>query len=81
MSSNPRRRLSHHHLSRRHALRNRRGAEPKVSECARALVCEQLKHGPRPESSVMATAEAAEIPERSLIIAADVFGMRTQRGQ
>jgi hypothetical protein len=42
-----------------------------VGERAQALVREQPQHGP-PEASVMATAEAAEIPERSLIATASV---------
>jgi len=48
---------------------------------ARTLLREELKHGPRPESSVMATAEAAEIPERSLIAATDALAVRSQKGQ
>jgi hypothetical protein len=39
-----------------------------------------VTNGPWPKSSVRA-AEAAEIPERSLIAAADDLGVRTQRGQ
>jgi hypothetical protein len=48
---------------------------------ARALVREQLKHGPRSEASIMAAAGAAEISEHVLIAAASVLGVRTQRGQ
>jgi hypothetical protein len=48
---------------------------------AQALVREQLKHGPKSEASIMAAAEAADIPEYMLIAAADVLGVRTQRGQ
>ena len=48
---------------------------------AQALVREQLRHGPRPGSSVMAAAEVAAIPERTLIAAASALGVRTQRGQ
>jgi hypothetical protein len=43
-------------------------ARPRVSERARRLSRKQLANGPRPESHVVAT---AEIPERSLIAAAD----------
>jgi hypothetical protein len=42
-----------------------------------ALVREQFKHGPTPESLVMATVDAANIPERSLIEAASALGVRT----
>jgi hypothetical protein len=48
---------------------------------AQALVREQLKHGPKPESAVMAAANLADIPERSLIAAADALGVRTQKGR
>jgi hypothetical protein len=41
---------------------------------------EKLASGPTPETLVMAAAEAAEMPERSLIVAADALGVRTQRG-
>jgi hypothetical protein len=44
-------------------------------------VREQLANGPKPESRVVAAAEAAEIPERSSTAAADVLGVRTRRGQ
>jgi hypothetical protein len=46
-----------------------------------ALVREQLKHGPKPELTVMAGAHLADIPERSLIAAADALGVRTRKGQ
>ena len=39
---------------------------------------EQLANGPKPGVEIEAAAKAAEIPERALIVAADV---RTQRGQ
>jgi hypothetical protein len=45
------------------------------------LVREQLADGPKPESTVMAAAHLAEIPERSLIAAASALGVRTPRGQ
>lgn len=48
---------------------------------ALALVREQLKDGPKPEASIMAAAEAAEISEHVLIAAACVLRVRTQRGQ
>jgi hypothetical protein len=51
------------------------------SERARALVRERLKHGPKPEAEIEAAAQAAEIPKRSLIAAASVLGVRTQKGQ
>jgi hypothetical protein len=44
-------------------------------------VRKQLADGPKPESTVMAAADLAEIPERSLIAAASALGVRTQRGQ
>jgi hypothetical protein len=45
------------------------------------LLQEQLADGPKPGVLVEAAALAAEIPERSLIAAADSLGVRTQRGQ
>jgi hypothetical protein len=48
---------------------------------ARALVRDQLKDGPKPEASIMAAAEAAEIPETFLIAAACVLRVPTQKGQ
>jgi hypothetical protein len=62
---------------RRHGRNGRAG----VGERAQVLVRDQLKHGPVPETWVFAAAEAAEIPERSLIAAASVLRVRTQRGQ
>jgi hypothetical protein len=47
---------------------------------SQALVREQLKHGPKPESTVLAAAHLAEIPERSPIAAADALGVRTRKG-
>jgi hypothetical protein len=44
-------------------------------------VREQLANGPKPEAHVVAAAWAAAIPKRSLIVAADVLGVRTQRGR
>jgi hypothetical protein len=58
-----------------------RKRERQPSARAKALVCERLKHGPRPEASAMAAASCAEISERALIAAADALGVRTQRGQ
>jgi hypothetical protein len=43
------------------------------------LVREQFKRGPRPQLSVRAVAEAAEIPERSPIAAANVLGAEGRR--
>ena len=42
---------------------------------ARALVCHQLKHGWRPESSVKEAAEAAEIPGRVLNATVEALGV------
>jgi hypothetical protein len=61
--------------------RQKRLPRPDVSQRARALVRQQLANGPKPGAQVEAAAEAAEIPERSLIRAADALGVRTQRGQ
>lgn len=58
-----------------------RGRAAEAHAKARALVREQLADGPRPASQIEAAAEAAEIPTRSLIAAADALGVRTQRGQ
>jgi hypothetical protein len=55
--------------------------EGNKSARARALVREQLKHGPRSEASIVAAAEAAKISELVLIAAASVLGVRTQKGQ
>lgn len=54
-------------------------ARPRVRERAQALLREQLANGPKPASQIEAAAEAAEIPEHSLIDAADALGVRTQR--
>lgn len=48
---------------------------------ARAFLHDQLANGPKPGALIEAAAEAASIPERSLIVAADALGVRTQRGQ
>ena len=55
--------------------------EGNKSARARALVREQLKHGPRSEASIVSAAEAAKISELVLIAAASVLGVRTQKGQ
>jgi hypothetical protein len=60
---------------------SRRGSRGRPSERALALVRDQLKHGPKPAAQIEAAAEAAAIPERSLIAAASSLGVRTQRGQ
>lgn len=54
---------------------------PGVSKRARELLRAQLADGPRPASQIEAAAKAAKIPERILIAAASVLGVRTQRGQ
>jgi hypothetical protein len=54
---------------------------PNVSKRARELLRAQLADGPRPASQIEAAAEAAEIPERTLIAAASALRVRTQRGQ
>jgi hypothetical protein len=51
------------------------------SKRAQALVREHLAHGPKPGAEIEAAAEAAAIPERTLIAAASVLGVRTRRGQ
>jgi hypothetical protein len=56
-------------------------ALPPEQKRARALLRRELKGGPRPGAQVEAAAEAAEIPERSLLAATDALGVRTQRGQ
>jgi hypothetical protein len=45
------------------------------------LLQRQLADGPKPGALVEAAAQAAEIPKRELLAAADVLGVRTQRGQ
>jgi hypothetical protein len=45
------------------------------------LLRAHLSSGPRSGELIEAAAEAAGIPESSLIKAADVLGVRTQRGQ
>jgi hypothetical protein len=61
--------------------RRRKSATAGLSERARAFVRNQLAKGPKPGEQITAAAEAAEIPERSLIAAAEALGVRTQRGQ
>jgi hypothetical protein len=51
------------------------------SKRAQALVREQLEHGPKPGEQVAAAAHLADIPERSLIAAADALGVRTRKGE
>jgi hypothetical protein len=48
---------------------------------AREFVRRQLRDGPRAEVAILAAAEAAKIPERNLILAADKLGVHCQRGQ
>ena len=52
-----------------------------MPERALALVREQLKDGPRPESAVRAAARAAAISEQLLMVATDVLGVRSRRGK
>jgi hypothetical protein len=59
----------------------KRQAEGNGSGAARALLREQLRHGPKPAAQIEAAAEAAAIPESALIAAADALGVRTQRGR
>jgi hypothetical protein len=61
--------------------KKRKSAVAGVGQRARTLVREQLANGPKPGVQITVAAEAAEIPERSLIAAADALGVRTQRGQ
>jgi hypothetical protein len=63
------------------APKPRNRALPPEQKRARALLRRELKGGPRPGAQVEAAAEAAEIPERSLLAATDALGVRTQRGQ
>jgi hypothetical protein len=58
----------------------RRG-KPNVAERARKLLRQHLRQGPKPGSQIEAAAEAAEIPERTLIKATDALKVRTQRGR
>jgi hypothetical protein len=50
-------------------------------QAALRLLRAHLASGPKRGELVEAAAEAAGIPESSLIKAADVLGVRTQRGQ
>jgi hypothetical protein len=59
----------------------RHRGRPAMSDKARALLCEQLANGPKPESQIAAAAEAADISERTLMAAAGALGVRTRRGQ
>jgi hypothetical protein len=51
------------------------------SKSAKALLREHLEHGPKPGAEIEAAAEAAAIPERSLVAAASSLNVRTRRGQ
>ena len=56
------------------------GPEPiGLSSAVRLL--RALLHRPRSEVDVRRACEAADISERTLIVAADALGVRTQRGQ
>jgi hypothetical protein len=66
---------------RKTAKKPPRARKPRPSQRARTLLREQLADGPRPGAQIEATAEAAEIPPRALIAAADVLGVRTRKGQ
>jgi hypothetical protein len=65
----------------------RRRTEPKrepLSETkarARELLHKQLARGARPGAQIEAAVQAAEIPERVLIAAADALRVRTRKGQ
>jgi hypothetical protein len=48
---------------------------------ARALLREQLKHGPKPAAQVEAAAAAAAIPRLVLLAATDELGVRSRRGE
>jgi hypothetical protein len=53
---------------------------PHLPRHARKQWCaSSSRTGPKPESQVVAEAKAAEIPERSLIAAADALGVRTRK--
>jgi hypothetical protein len=58
----------------------RKSAVAGLGERARTFVREQLAKGAKPEAEVTAAAEALEIPQRSLIAAADALHVRTQKG-
>jgi hypothetical protein len=53
----------------------------RASERAQRLLLAHLANGPKPGALIEAAAEAAEISERALVAAADVLGVRTQKGQ
>jgi hypothetical protein len=52
-----------------------------VGKRTRALLREQLRHGLKPGAQIQAAAQAAAIPERSRIAAADALRVRTRKGQ
>jgi len=58
----------------------RRGRPPRVQQ-ALELLQRQLADGWKPGALVEAAAQAAEIPKRELLAAADVLGVRTRKGQ
>jgi hypothetical protein len=58
-----------------------RSERRRASERAQRLLLDQLANGPKPGALIEAAAEAAEISERALVAAADVLGVRTQKGQ
>jgi hypothetical protein len=51
------------------------------SKRARALLRQQLKHGPRPGAQIEAAAEAAAIPKAVLIAATDEIGVKSRHGE
>jgi hypothetical protein len=55
--------------------------DPARAKRARALVREQLKHGPRPGAQIEAAALAADIPQPVLLVVTDELGVRTKRGE
>jgi hypothetical protein len=78
-----RRRPTKHSAAKRTSVRSGgagKALQP-VGKRARALVREQLKHGPKPAAQIEAAAQAAEIPKAVLLAATDELGVRTQRGQ
>jgi hypothetical protein len=52
-----------------------------VDKRDRALLRDQLKHGPRPAAQVEAAARAADIPKHALLDATDALGVRARRGR
>lgn len=63
------------------AVKPAKAGRPKVAARARKVLRQQLANGPRSESQIEAAAEAAEIPERILIAAADALGLVTKKGE